>query len=106
MNQALRSGALIVFNGFDHAGKTTQCHKLVEILNEKTGHKEELVKFPDRAEDNALHCTIFIVASSTAPSQKSIVCLSIVNLVPLVQLLVTMVTCAYSAQDDSSSEVF
>ncbi|XP_013788775.1 thymidylate kinase-like [Limulus polyphemus] len=48
MNQALRRGALIVFEGCDRAGKTTQCHKLVEVLK-REGHRVELMKFPDRS---------------------------------------------------------
>lgn len=38
-------GALIVFEGCDHSGKTTQCKKLVAALNEK-GIKTEAMRFP------------------------------------------------------------
>lgn len=40
-------GALIVFEGCDHSGKTTQCKKLVSALNE-AGIKTEAMRFPDR----------------------------------------------------------
>lgn len=40
-------GALIVLEGCDRAGKSTQCRKLVEQLVEK-GIKAELMRFPDR----------------------------------------------------------
>jgi len=38
-------GALIVFEGCDRVGKSTQCRKLVEALN-KGGMRAELMKFP------------------------------------------------------------
>ncbi|GFR95417.1 thymidylate kinase [Elysia marginata] len=40
-------GKLIVFEGCDRSGKSTQCAKLIERLR-KEGHKAELLKFPDR----------------------------------------------------------
>lgn len=40
-------GALIVFEGCDHSGKTTQCKKLVAALKEK-GIETEAMRFPDR----------------------------------------------------------
>ncbi|CAH1245147.1 DTYMK [Branchiostoma lanceolatum] len=46
-NMASARGALIVLEGVDHSGKTTQCMKLVEALK-KHGQKAELIRFPDR----------------------------------------------------------
>lgn len=40
-------GALIVLEGVDRTGKSTQCAKLVEYL-QSTGHPAELWAFPDR----------------------------------------------------------
>ncbi|KAK3730212.1 hypothetical protein RRG08_034958 [Elysia crispata] len=42
-----RRGKLIVFEGCDRSGKSTQCAKLTDRLR-KEGHKAELLKFPDR----------------------------------------------------------
>lgn len=43
-------GALIVLEGCDKSGKSTQCKKLVEYLN-NSGRKAELWRFPERATD-------------------------------------------------------
>lgn len=40
-------GALIIFEGCDRSGKTTQCKKLVEALNAE-GHKTKFMRFPER----------------------------------------------------------
>ncbi|XP_076807686.1 thymidylate kinase-like [Clavelina lepadiformis] len=40
-------GALVVVEGIDRSGKTTQCAKLVSALLSQ-GHKVEAMKFPDR----------------------------------------------------------
>ena len=40
-------GALIIFEGCDRCGKTTQCKKLVEALNSE-GTKAQMWRFPDR----------------------------------------------------------
>ncbi|XP_061153724.1 thymidylate kinase isoform X1 [Syngnathus typhle] len=45
---AAKRGALIVLEGVDKAGKTTQCKKLVEALQQR-GHPAELMRFPDRS---------------------------------------------------------
>ncbi|MBN3295569.1 thymidylate kinase [Amia ocellicauda] len=42
-----RRGALIVLEGVDRAGKTTQCKKLVQAL-QQSGRKAEMIRFPDR----------------------------------------------------------
>ncbi|XP_007884995.1 thymidylate kinase isoform X1 [Callorhinchus milii] len=42
-----RRGALIVLEGVDRAGKTTQCRKLLDAL-QREGHRAELLRFPDR----------------------------------------------------------
>ncbi|KAG9341565.1 hypothetical protein JZ751_019078 [Albula glossodonta] len=42
-----RRGALIVLEGVDKAGKTTQCKKLVQALKE-SGRQAEMMRFPDR----------------------------------------------------------
>ncbi|XP_020642010.1 thymidylate kinase [Pogona vitticeps] len=42
-----RRGALIVLEGVDRAGKSTQSRKLVEALQGK-GHRAELLRFPER----------------------------------------------------------
>lgn len=44
----LKRGALIVFEGCDRSGKTTQCRKLVELLQQKN-HKVKFMNFPNRA---------------------------------------------------------
>ncbi|KAG2462897.1 thymidylate kinase isoform X1 [Polypterus senegalus] len=44
---ACRRGALIVFEGVDRAGKTTQCQKLVQALR-VSGENAEMIRFPDR----------------------------------------------------------
>ncbi|XP_021377738.1 thymidylate kinase-like isoform X2 [Mizuhopecten yessoensis] len=44
---AMKRGALIVFEGGDHSGKTTQCTKLIHAF-ESAGEKVKLFKFPDR----------------------------------------------------------
>ncbi|CAL1528619.1 unnamed protein product [Lymnaea stagnalis] len=45
--ETMSRGALIVFEGCDRCGKTTQCAKLKEKLVDE-GEDVELVKFPDR----------------------------------------------------------
>ncbi|XP_072540175.1 thymidylate kinase [Salminus brasiliensis] len=42
-----RRGALIVLEGVDKAGKTTQCKRLVQAL-QQSGRQAELMRFPDR----------------------------------------------------------
>ncbi|MGH0154333.1 UNVERIFIED_CONTAM: hypothetical protein FKN15_027170 [Acipenser sinensis] len=44
---ACRRGALIVLEGVDRAGKTTQCKKLVQAL-QQCGQRAEMLRFPDR----------------------------------------------------------
>ncbi|XP_037763999.1 thymidylate kinase isoform X1 [Chelonia mydas] len=44
---ACRRGALVVLEGVDRTGKTTQSRRLVEALRE-SGHLAELLRFPDR----------------------------------------------------------
>ncbi|XP_030072491.1 thymidylate kinase [Microcaecilia unicolor] len=44
---AYKRGALIVLEGVDRAGKTTQCKKLVDALSQ-CGHFAELLRFPER----------------------------------------------------------
>ncbi|XP_059923275.1 thymidylate kinase [Gadus macrocephalus] len=44
---ACKRGALIVLEGVDRAGKTTQCTKLVESFRE-VGRAAHLLRFPDR----------------------------------------------------------
>jgi len=48
MSAAVKRGALIVFEGCDRSGKTTQVKRLVETLN-KTGCTTEMMRFPDRS---------------------------------------------------------
>ncbi|KAL4665341.1 hypothetical protein H8957_012449 [Semnopithecus entellus] len=45
---AARRGALIVLEGVDRAGKSTQSRKLVETLC-AAGHRAELLRFPERS---------------------------------------------------------
>nr|XP_054333366.1 thymidylate kinase isoform X2 [Pongo pygmaeus] len=45
---AARRGALIVLEGVDRAGKSTQSRKLVEALC-AAGHRAELLRFPERS---------------------------------------------------------
>lgn len=40
-----RRGALIVLEGVDRAGKTTQCKKLIQAL-QQSGHPAEMMRFP------------------------------------------------------------
>ncbi|KAM4772665.1 thymidylate kinase [Rhinophrynus dorsalis] len=42
-----RRGALIVLEGADRAGKSTQARRLVEVLKER-GHRAEGMRFPER----------------------------------------------------------
>ncbi|XP_029003295.1 thymidylate kinase [Betta splendens] len=44
---ACKRGALIVLEGVDRAGKTTQCNKLVQSL-QQSGRAVEMMRFPDR----------------------------------------------------------
>ncbi|XP_008305561.1 thymidylate kinase isoform X2 [Cynoglossus semilaevis] len=43
-----KRGALIVLEGVDRAGKTTQCKKLVQAL-QQNGRPAEMMRFPDRS---------------------------------------------------------
>ena len=47
MTSAMKRGALIVFEGCDRSGKTTQVTRLVERLN-KAGKPAVMMRFPDR----------------------------------------------------------
>ena len=47
MTAAVKRGALIVFEGCDRSGKTTQVTRLVERLN-KAGKPAVMMRFPDR----------------------------------------------------------
>lgn len=42
---ACKRGALIVLEGVDKAGKTTQCKKLVQAL-QQSGRPAEMMRFP------------------------------------------------------------
>lgn len=45
---ACKRGALIVLEGVDKAGKTTQCKRLVQAL-QQSGRPAEMMRFPDRS---------------------------------------------------------
>lgn len=45
MHLSTKRGALVVFEGCDKSGKTTQCMKLVEVM-QKEGHKVQFLRFP------------------------------------------------------------
>lgn len=45
---ACKRGALIVLEGVDKAGKTTQCKKLVQAL-QQSGRPAEMMRFPGEA---------------------------------------------------------
>ncbi|AWP11447.1 putative thymidylate kinase [Scophthalmus maximus] len=45
---ASKRGALIVLEGVDKAGKTTQCQKLVQAL-QQSGRPAEMMRFPERS---------------------------------------------------------
>lgn len=47
-------GKLVVFEGLDRAGKSTQCLKLVETLQGK-GHKVRHMRFPGTADYTTLY---------------------------------------------------
>lgn len=49
VGMAARRGALIVLEGVDRAGKSTQSRRLVEALRE-AGHRAELLRFPGRGQ--------------------------------------------------------
>ncbi|XP_053689855.1 uncharacterized protein LOC128738607 [Sabethes cyaneus] len=48
MSAVQKRGALVVFEGCDRAGKTTQCKRIVEFLT-KAGRKAKFMNFPDRS---------------------------------------------------------
>jgi len=45
---AVKRGALILFEGVDRCGKSTQCTRLVDRLNRKAADSSILHRFPDR----------------------------------------------------------
>ncbi|XP_033117893.1 thymidylate kinase-like [Anneissia japonica] len=47
VKMSVRRGALIILEGVDRSGKSTQCRKLVKTLQEQ-GEKVHLMRFPDR----------------------------------------------------------
>ncbi|KAL1956825.1 hypothetical protein VTO42DRAFT_6775 [Malbranchea cinnamomea] len=47
-NKAHKRGALIVIEGLDRAGKTTQCATLLQGLQDR-GHNVKFIRFPDRS---------------------------------------------------------
>ena len=53
-------GALIVLEGCDRAGKTTQAKKLVEALN-RLGRTTKLIKFPGKDLRILLHFLFCII---------------------------------------------
>nr|XP_026695821.1 thymidylate kinase-like [Ciona intestinalis] len=56
-------GALIVVEGLDRSGKTTQCQKLITALNEKN-QKVKLLKFPDRTTEIGKTINSYLVKKS------------------------------------------
>lgn len=46
-SMALKRGALIVLEGVDKAGKTTQCNRLVQAL-QQSGRPAEMMRFPGK----------------------------------------------------------
>ena len=48
MSGTIKRGSLIVFEGCDRSGKTTQVKKLVEKLNE-LGKPAKMLRFPERS---------------------------------------------------------
>lgn len=46
---ACKRGALIVLEGMDRAGKTTQCKMLIQAL-QQSGRAAEAMRFPGEAE--------------------------------------------------------
>lgn len=46
-SMALKRGALIVLEGVDRAGKTTQCNRLVQAL-QQSGRPAEMMRFPGK----------------------------------------------------------
>ncbi|XP_058830807.1 thymidylate kinase isoform X1 [Topomyia yanbarensis] len=55
MSENQKRGALVVLEGCDRAGKTTQCKKIVDLLA-SAGHKARFMNFPDRS----THCGALI----------------------------------------------
>jgi dTMP kinase len=47
-NDSKPRGTLIVVEGLDRAGKTSQCQLLLEALRER-GHQAEYIKFPGKS---------------------------------------------------------
>ncbi|XP_041353676.1 thymidylate kinase-like isoform X2 [Gigantopelta aegis] len=85
---ATSRGALIVFEGCDRSGKTTQCQKLLKRLQSE-GIPSELIKFPDRTttigqmincylgnktelEDHAVHLLFSANRWESVPKMKKI----------------------------------
>ena len=65
MSRLISRGALIVFEGCDRSGKSTQCKKLVEALN-NDGIKAKLWRFPGRKQILATQGSeIYLESSST-----------------------------------------
>ncbi|XP_063721648.1 thymidylate kinase-like [Symsagittifera roscoffensis] len=66
-----RRGMLIVFEGLDKAGKSTQAQKLVTKI-EQSGRKVELMKFPDRSTHIGKSINEYLVDSKFKLNDKSI----------------------------------
>ena len=77
MSKLVKRGALIVFEGCDRSGKTTQCKKLVDALNED-GHKAQFMRFPGKI----IRCVVLRPDSVNEKGSKlylSVVCLMVLE---------------------------
>ena len=70
MRAMARRGALIVFEGCDRVGKTTQCRRLVEALN-TSGIEAKMMSFPSRWQLLQLSVEIMYHHLSLSRSQYS-----------------------------------
>lgn len=68
---SLKRGALIVIEGVDRSGKSTQCKKLVKSLEDK-GIKAKLMNFPDRTTHTGGLINKYLTDKSCALNDKAI----------------------------------
>ncbi|KZF20318.1 thymidylate kinase [Xylona heveae TC161] len=65
-------GMLIVVEGLDRAGKTTQCQRLVENLS-NDGHRVEFMRFPNRTTPIGQMIDGYLKANSEVPMEDHVI---------------------------------
>ncbi|XP_075244001.1 thymidylate kinase-like [Convolutriloba macropyga] len=70
-SQNVQRGALIVFEGLDRVGKSTQAQKLLRRI-EESGKKAELMKFPDRSTHIGKSINDYLTNSSSKLNDRAI----------------------------------